>query len=92
MVTQRRMKNDEIPEFLEPIKVNRVAMEASTHIVYMYRKPTERGYDALVSHPKKIRYFAEARIKSDHVDPKALAELLRLDSLPESYIPAPYVL
>jgi len=87
VVTQRRMRNEDIPEFLEPLKVDRVAMEASTYIIPMYRKLTEQGYDVTVSHPKKTRYIAEARIKSDRVDSKALAELLRLDSLPESYIP-----
>ena len=89
VVTQRRMKNEEIPEFLEPLKVNRVAMEASTYIIPMYRRLVEEGYNVTVSHPKKTRYIAEARIKSDRVDSKALAELLRLDSLPESYIPPP---
>ena len=86
VVTQRRMKNEEIPEFLEPLKVNRVAMEASTYIIPVYRKLAERGYDVTVSHTEKTRYIAEARIKSDRVDSKALAELLRLDSLPESII------
>ena len=91
VVTHRRMKNEEIPEFLEPLKVNRVAMEASTYIIPMYRKLVGEGYDVLASHPKKTRYIVEARIKSDRVDSKALAELLRLDSLPESYIPPPEV-
>jgi len=43
----------------------------------------------LVSHPKKTRYIAEARIKTDKVDSMALAELLRLNSLPLSYMPPP---
>jgi len=60
---------------------------ASTYIIPMYRKLTDQGYNVTVSHPKKNRYTAEARIKSDRVDSKALAELLRLDSLPVSYIP-----
>jgi transposase len=81
------MKNEEIPEFLGPLNVDRVAMEASTYIIPMYRRLAEEGYNLTVSHPKKTRYIAEARIKSDRVDSKALAELLRLDSLPESYIP-----
>jgi len=87
MVTQGRMRNEEVPEFLHTYKVEKVAMEASTYIIPMYRKLTEQGYNVTVSHPKKTRYIAEARIKSDRVDSKALAELLRLDSLPVSYIP-----
>jgi len=91
VVTQKRMKNEDVSKFLEPFKVNRVAMEASTYVIPMYRKLTERGYDVTVSHPKKTRYIAEARIKSDRVDSKALAELLRLNSLPESYVPPSYI-
>jgi len=45
----------------------------------------------LVSHPKKTRYIAEARIKTDKVDSQALAELLRLNSLPLSYMPPPHI-
>jgi hypothetical protein len=33
VVTQRRMKNEEVPEFLEPLHVEKVAMEASTYII-----------------------------------------------------------
>ena len=55
------------------------------------RKLTDEGYDVVVSHPKKTRYIAEARIKTDRVDSRALAELLRLNSLPESYVPPPYI-
>ena len=44
-----------------------------------------------VSHPKKNRYIAEARIKSDRVDSKAIAELVRLDALPSSYMPPPEI-
>jgi transposase len=87
VLVQRKMPNEDIPRFLELIHPDKLAMEASTYIVPLYRKLTEQGYDVTVSHPKKTRYIAEARIKSDRVDSKALAELLRLDSLPESYIP-----
>ena len=68
VLTQRRMKNEDVQEFLDPLNVKNVAMEASTYIIPMYRKLVEQGYDVTVSHPKKTRYIAEARIKSDRVD------------------------
>jgi transposase len=89
VVTQKRMRNSEVPGFLQPYPVERVAMEASTSIAPLYRRLVEEGYRVTVSHPRKTRYIAEARIKSDRVDSKALAELLRLNSLPESYMPPP---
>ena len=81
------MMNEDIPAFLEMTHPDKLAMEASTYIIPLYRKLTENGYDVTVSHPRKTRLIAEARIKSDRVDSRALAELLRLDSLPTSYIP-----
>ena len=69
-VTQKRMKKEEIPGFLKPLNVEKVAMEASTYIIPMYWKLVEQGYDVTVSPPKKTRYIAEARIKSDRVDSK----------------------
>jgi transposase len=88
-LAQRKIQNEEVSDFLRPYQVERVAMEASTSIAPLYRRLTEEGYDVLVSHPKKTRYIAEARIKTDRVDSRALAELLRLNSLPESYVPPP---
>jgi len=85
------MPNEEVPAFLKPYRVERVAMEATTSIAPLYRQLVEEGYDVLVSHPKKTRYIAEARIKTDRVDSRALAELLRLNLLPESYVPPPYI-
>jgi len=87
VLTQKRMRNEEVIEFLEPYQVEKVAMEASTYIMPLHREMTGRGYDITVSHPLKTKYIAESRIKNDKVDSKALAELLRLNALPESYIP-----
>ena len=41
----------------------------------------------MVSHPKKTRYIAEAKIESDRGDSEAIAELMRLDVLPLSHVP-----
>ena len=49
----------------------------------------KEGFRVEVSHPKKTRYIAEVRIKSDRVDSKVIAELVRLDALPKSYMPLP---
>jgi len=49
------------------------------------------GFRVEVSHPKKTRYIAEARIKSDKVDSRAIAELVRHDALPKSYMSPPEI-
>ena len=91
VVDQRKMPNEHVPGFLRLFKVERVGVEASTHVAPIYRALVKEGYDVLVSHPKKTRYIAEARIKSDRVDSRAIAELVRLDALPPSYMPPPEI-
>ena len=48
----------------------------------------ERGIEMVLSHPSKTRIIAEAKIKTDKIDSKNLAKLLRADFLLQSYIPS----
>jgi transposase len=88
-VVERRklLDKDEVVSFLDRYPVDKVAMESSTSIVPVYRALRGKGYNVLVSHPKKTRLIAESRIKTDRVDSWALTELARLDALPLSYVP-----
>lgn len=61
-----------------------VRISSSTHVAPLYRRLVEEGYEVQVSHPKKTRYIVEARIKTDRMDSRAIAELVRLDALPRS--------
>jgi hypothetical protein len=87
VVERRKLSNGEVVSFLDQYPVDKVAMESSTSIVPVYRTLRGRGYNVLVSHPKKTRLIAESRIKTDRVDSWAVAELARLDALPLSYVP-----
>ena len=82
IVNQTRMENERVLPYLSHFKVSKVGMESSNQIAPLFRQLTAKGYDVVVSHPKKTRYIAEAKIKSDRVDSKAIAELVRLDALP----------
>jgi len=82
-----RMNNERVLSYLSNFNVDRVAMESSNQVAALYRQLVKRGYCVSVSHPKKTRYIAEAKIKSDRVDSKAIAELVRLDALPLAYMP-----
>ena len=87
MIDQRRMENEKVSSYLSYFKVGKVAMESSTAVAPLYRQLKKDGFDAVVSHPKKTKLIAEAKIKSDRVDSKAIAQLLRMDWLPLSYVP-----
>jgi transposase len=87
IVDQTRMSNDRVLSYLVHYRVNRVAMGSSTAIAPLFRRLAGRGFEVMVSHPKKTRYIAEAKIRSDRVDSRAIAELARLDALPLAYVP-----
>jgi len=88
VIERRKLSGkDEVVSFLDRYPVDKVAMESSTSIVPVYRALRGRGYNVLVSHPKKTRLIAESRIKTDRVDSWAVTELARLDALPLSYVP-----
>ena len=42
----------------------------------------------VVGHPLKIRAIADAKIKSDAIDAKTLAHLLRADLIPRVHVPS----
>jgi len=42
-----------------------------------------------LAHPLKVKAIAEAKIKTDKIDAKVLAHLLRTDLLPEAYVASP---
>jgi transposase len=87
IVNQTKMNNERVLSYLAHFNVSKVGMESSNQIAPLYRQLASKGYSVVVSHPKKTRYIAEAKIKSDRVDSKAIAELVRLDALPLAYVP-----
>jgi transposase len=87
IVSQMRMNNERVLPYLSRFIIGKVAMESSNQVAALYRRLESEGYSVLLSHPKKTRYIAEAKIKSDRVDSRAIAELAKLDALPLAYMP-----
>ena len=70
--------------FLRPD--DEVALEATTNsdaIAVMLRESAGR---VVVSNPRKTRAIAEAKVKTDKVDARILAQLLAADFLPETWV------
>ena len=86
IVNQTRRNNERVLSYLSRFDVGTVGMESSNQVASLYRKLEDRRYSVVLSHPKKTRYIAEAKIKSDRVDSKAIAELARLDALLIAYM------
>ncbi len=85
----RRIINDPAT-FLELLAAvdgeSRVALEATYGWEWLAELLEDSGYEFHLAHPLRTRAIAAARVKTDAVDARTLAHLLRADLLPEAYV------
>lgn len=77
---------EKILEFLDGTHAS-VVMESGYNHQHIRDVLKERGYDVKVAHPLMVKAIAYAKVKTDKVDARTLADLLRADMIPESYVP-----
>jgi transposase len=65
----------------------RIALEATTHTWAIVDLLEPHCAEVVVSNPMRTRAIAEAKIKTDRVDARVLAQLLRVDFLPRVWRP-----
>ena len=90
MIVQERSflnTKEELDEFLETLPADsQIAIEACSVWQPVFEEIEEQGFDVHLAHPSKVKLIAEARVKTDRIDAKVLADLLRTNMLPEAYI------
>lgn len=64
---------------------SRVAVEACGYESWLCDLMESAGLEVHLAHPLKTKAIAEAKIKTDQLDAKALGQLLKADLLPEAY-------
>jgi transposase len=77
---------EEILGFLDGSHAS-VVMESGYNHQHIRDVLKEKGYDVKVAHPLMVKAIAYAKVKTDKVDARTLADLLRADMIPESYVP-----
>ncbi len=91
ILLEQKLKND--PHSMDLFLLNvskdsKVALESCSCWQFVYDYLDDAGYKNLVlANPSRVRLIAESRKKTDRTDAKALADLLRMNMLPESYAP-----
>jgi transposase len=85
----RRITNDPAT-FLELLAElegdSEIALEATYGWEWLADLLQDAGYELHLAHPLRTKAIASARVKTDAVDARTLAYLLRADLLPEAYI------
>ena len=89
-----RFRNDEedIEDFALKLTTFRddvkAVVESTDNLwIQVHDRLEAHGFDVALSNPYKTRLIAEAKIKTDKVDAKTLAKLLRADMLATCYVP-----
>jgi transposase len=62
-------------------------LEAGRNWPVMYGWLEELVDEVTLAHPAKVRVIAEAKVKTDRIDSRMLAHLLRADLIPRAYVP-----
>ena len=87
LVEERRLPNEALPAYLGSLSgAAKVALEATSNWYHIYELVEPWAAEVVLGHPLKTRIIAEAKIKTDKVDAKVLADLLRVDYLPRAYM------
>ncbi len=82
-----RLPNDRLGELAKQYAGGEAAIEASGHYRPVYEMLDEH-LDVTLVNPSKNRIIADATVKTDRIDAKRLAHMLRADMLAESYVPS----
>ncbi len=78
-----------IKDFLTQFGVNgngATVLEASRNWTVMHDWLEEMVDEVYLAHPLKVKAIAEVKSKTDKIDAKVVAHLLRCDLLPEAYV------
>lgn len=89
------LSNDRIPSTVEDLDAFLDGLEDASFVLestgiweFVYETIEKHGFEVVLAHPLKVRAIAEAKVKTDKVDARTLAHLLRADLVPRSYIPS----
>lgn len=87
-IDEKEIKTEDIDNLIKILdKESKIAMESSTASKPLYHLMKEQGFDVLMAHPSGLRVIAESSQKTDRTDSFHLANLLRMNYLPCSYVP-----
>ena len=86
IVEEVRVENANLDDLAQRYAGGTAAIEATSNYYHIHDTLAEH-LDVTVAHPQKLNAIANTDKKTDRVDAKELARMLRLNSVPESYVP-----
>lgn len=74
-----------------PLGVFKTVVEASSCVYPLVDALRKRDFTVYLAHPLAVKWITSSVKKTDRVDARKLADLLRLNVLPEAYAPTPEI-
>ena len=85
IVEEVRVENANLDDLAQRYAGAEAAIEATNNYYHTHDTLSEH-LDVAVAHPKELNQIANTDKKTDRVDAKELARMVRLNSVPESYV------
>jgi len=76
----------EIREYFDSLDTFKAVIEASSSYRWLYDLVSKYG-KVVLAHPYRLRAIVAGRAKTDKLDAGLLANLLRVNMIPKSYVP-----
>ena len=86
IVEEVRVENANLDDLAQRYAGAQAAIEATSNYYHIHDTLSEH-LDVTVAHSKELTQIAHSDKKTDRVDAKELARMVRLNSVPESYVP-----
>jgi transposase len=80
-------RREDLESFLAGFEEARFVLESTGVWEFVYGIIEAKGFDVLLAHPMRVKAISSAKVKTDKVDARTLAQLLRMDMIPASYVP-----
>jgi transposase len=79
-------RQKDLQQFFRRYKGSKAVIESNTIWEFIYDTLSKIGIDVILTNPFEVKAIAHARVKTDKIDSKILAHLLRTDMIPISYV------
>ena len=86
IVEEVRVENANLDDLAQRYAGAEAAIEATSNYYHIHDTLSQH-LDVTVAHPAKLTLIANTDTKTDRIDAKELARMVRLGSVPESYVP-----
>ena len=86
VVKEVRVENTNLDDFAQQHAGSKAALEATSNYYYIHDTLSEY-LDVTVANPSELKLITNSDKKTNRVDAKHLARMVRLGSIPESYVP-----